>query len=101
MSATRRKQIQLNIDFFMDLYVYACRHGDPNDPQYKRICICAREKIDAMLRRDLYSLYKSGASEEARKNARRKYLDAIGLQDSFQWPDNLDVNVTHSFPEIL
>ena len=94
-----KKHIQLDFEFFMDLYVYACRHEDPDDLQYQRICLCARKKIEAMLRHDLYSIYKSSASEEARKEARRRYLDAIGLQEGFYWPDDQDLNVMHSFPD--
>ena len=51
-----------------------------------------------MLRHDLYSMYKSGASESERSSARKKYLDVIGLFDNFQWPDSQDVNVTRSEP---
>ena len=49
-----------------------------------------------MMRHDLYSLYKSGATEEVRSEARRKYLDEIGLLNSFRWDDEQDMNVTRS-----
>ena len=100
MSSSNRKNIQLSFDFFVDLYVYAYRHGDPDDLQYQRICICAKEKIEALLRHDLYSLCKSGDSEDARKEARRKYLDSIGLLSAFRWSDDKDVNVSHSFSDL-
>ena len=51
---------------------------------------------EAMMRHDLYSLYKSGADEEIRAKARQEYIDAIGLSDSFRWNQSQDVNVTHS-----
>ena len=99
MNAISKKHVQLDLKLFLDLYVYACRHSDPDDLQFQRICSCAQVKLEAILRHELYSVYKSGTSEEVRKEARRKYLEAIGLQDSFCWPDNQDVNVTHSFLE--
>ena len=52
------------------------------------------------MRHDLYSLYKSGANKEIRDNARREYLDAIGLLDSFRWTSEQDVNFTHSETDI-
>ena len=53
------------------------------------------QKLEAMARHDMYSLYKSGANEEIRGKARQDYLNAVGLLDSLQWPPEQDVNVTH------
>ena len=90
------KNILLDYDLFVDLYIYACRHSEPDDLQFKRLYIGVRQKLEAMMRHDLYSLYKSDADEEVRAKARREYLDAIGLSDSFRWCQSQDVNVIHS-----
>ena len=92
------KTIQIDFDLFQDLVVYAIRHGDADDAQFTRIEYGVRKKLDAMLRHDLYSMYQSGASESVRSSARKKYLDAIGLFDDFQWPDGQDANVTRREP---
>lgn len=89
------RSILLDYDLFVDLYVYACRHSEPDDLQFKRLCAGVRKKLEAMARHDMYSLYKSGANEEIRGKARQDYLKAVGLLDSFQWPPEQDVNVTH------
>lgn len=47
------------------------------------------------MRHTLYSLYKAGATEEIRKQAREGYLDAAGILEAFQWTAEQDVNVTH------
>ena len=94
----RPKNIQIDFDLFQDLVVYAIRHGDADDAQFTRIEYGVRKKLDAMLRHDLYSMYKSGASESERSSARKKYLDAIGLFDDFMWPDSQDANITHREP---
>ncbi len=91
----RPKSILLDYDLFVDLYVYACRHSESGDLQFKRLCAGVRKKLEAMMRHDLYSLYKSAADEEVRAKARHEYLDAIGLSDSFRWSQGQDVNVTH------
>lgn len=78
------KTIQIDIDMFEDLYIYAVRHADPDDPQFKRIIIFVKRKLQALMKHDLYSLYKAGASEETRKKMQNKYLDSIDLLDIFQ-----------------
>lgn len=95
------RSILLDYDLFVDLYVYACRHSEPDDLQFKRLYTGVRKKLEAMMRHDLYSLYKSGADEEIRAKARQEYLDAIGLPDSFRWSQSQDVNVTHSDANIF
>ena len=92
----RPRNILLDYDLFVDLYVYACRHSEQDDLQFRRLCAGVRRKLEAMMRHDLYSLYKTGANEETRAKARQEYLDAIDLSDSFRWNAEQDVNVTHA-----
>ena len=92
----RPRNILLDYDLFVDLYVYACRHSEQDDFQFKRLSAGVRRKLEAMMRHDLYSLYKTGANEETRAKARQEFLDAIGLSDSFRWIEEQDVNVTRS-----
>ncbi len=94
------RNILVDYDLFVDLYVYACRYSEPDDLQFKRLCAGVRKKFDAMMRHELYSLYKSGADEITRKKARLEYLDAIGLSDSFRWDSDRDVNITLSDMDI-
>lgn len=100
MHATRPKSIQIEYSFFLDLVSYAFMHEDSADPGYQRIAAAFHRKLEAMERHHLYSLYKSGATEEIRSKAREDYLEAIGLQDSFRRGDKLDANVTHN-PDVL
>lgn len=67
-----------------------------DDLQFKRLYAGVKRKLEAMMRHDLYSLYKTGADEKNRAKARQQYPDAIGLSDSFRWCAEHDVNVTHS-----
>ena len=96
----RQKNILLDYDLFVDLYVYACRHPEYDDLQFVRLCSGVRNKLEAMMRHELYSLYKSGADELARTNARQEYLDAIGMPASFRWRSEQDANVIHSYSDI-
>jgi len=96
MQTNRSKNVLLEYD----LFVYACRHAEPDDLQFKRLCRGVRTKLDALTRHHFYSLYKTGASQETRAKARQDYLSAIGLLDSFLWPPEQDVNVTHTEMDI-
>lgn len=96
-STTRKpKEIRIDYDLFADLYVYACRHPESDDLQFKRLCSGVKHKLEAMMRHDLYTLYKTGASQEKRSMARREYLDAIGLPGCWQWTDETDANVSRT-----
>ena len=44
----RPKSILLDYDLFVDLYVYTCRHSEPEDLQYMRIETGVRKKLEAM-----------------------------------------------------
>ena len=95
MLTHKPKTIQIDFDFFEDLYIYAARHAEPDDLQYKRITIAVKKKLEALMKHELYTLYKAGASEEIRKEARAEYLDASGIMESFRWSAKQDVNITH------
>ncbi|MFR2604348.1 MAG: hypothetical protein ACLTAX_03315 [Waltera sp.] len=42
------------------------------------------EKLEAMVRRDLYTKYKTAPTEEEREKARQEYLKKVGMHRSFQ-----------------
>ena len=94
MLTHKPKTIQIDFDFFEDLYIYAARHAEPDDFQYKRITMEVRKKLEALMKHELYSLYKAGASDEIRKKARDEYLDAAEIMESFRWSAEQDVNIT-------
>ena len=93
---SKPREIRIDYSLFVDLYVYACRHSEQDDLQFKRLYAGVHRKLKAMMHHDLYSLYKSGADKVTRAKARQEYLDAIGLSDSFRWNQEQDVNVTHT-----
>lgn len=90
------KQIQVDLELFRDLSVYALRHAEPGDLMYERIRAGIQRKAAAMKRHDAYTSYKTGKTQETRQQGRDCYLDLIGLADDFRWPMELDCNVTRS-----
>jgi hypothetical protein len=43
------------------------------------------QKLDALVRHELYEKYKTAPTEEEREKARQEYLDRRGVPDSFRW----------------
>ena len=43
------------------------------------------EKIMKLLRRELYTKYKTAATEEEREQARQQYLYEVGILPDFRW----------------
>lgn len=90
------RTIKLDMELFIDLYIYAYRHSDPDDLQYCRLAAGVQKKLQAMMKHDLYSIYVTGASAEERKRARDLYLNSIGLSEEFRWPDYDDVHLNQN-----
>ena len=90
---SQAKMIQIEHELFRRMISYVDRHPDPSDPEYGYLMQSIQKKIDAMLRHSLYTIYKTSASEEMRALARERYLDEIGVPDSFRWTCRQDTNV--------
>jgi len=43
------------------------------------------QKLDALVRRELYTKYKTAPTKEEQEKARREYLDKRGILDYFRW----------------
>ena len=104
MNSSNLRKIQIEYSFFLDLISYAFMHEDPADPRFRSIYSAFHRKIEAMERHQVYSQYKTGATQEVRSKARDEYLELICLRDSHRWPAEYDANVMHNpdamFPEL-
>ena len=51
-----------------------------------------------LVRRDLYTKYKTATTEREREEARKAYLDKIGMNRNFRWQffDNITTGVCHA-----
>ena len=43
------------------------------------------EKLDSMVKRQLYTTFKTASTEEEREKARQEYLDKCGMHENFRW----------------
>jgi hypothetical protein len=49
------------------------------------ICRGITDKLDAEERRKWYTEYKMCEDESLRENSRQKYLDFVGMKESYRW----------------
>ena len=76
------------------LFIALCRYHLTEPPDLPELSAEIQDglsiKLEAMIRRGLYSQYKdTSLSPEAREKARQAYLDAIGMGAGFRW-DSLE-----------
>ena len=76
------KQIQIPEQLFFALLKYHLVEIDEVLPEIKK---GLEDKLEAMVRRDLYTKYKTSPTEEEREKARQEYLDKVGVHRDFRW----------------
>ena len=76
------KNVQISEELFVALLKYHLVEIDDVLPQIKK---GLEEKLEAMVRRDLYTKYKTASTEEEREKARQEYLEKVGMHRSFRW----------------
>ena len=76
------KNIQISEQLFMALMKYHLLGMEDILPEIKR---GLEEKLEAMIKRDLYTKYKTAPTEEEREKARQEYLEKVGMHRSFRW----------------
>ena len=76
------KNVQIPEQLFFALLKYHLLDMDEVLPEIKK---GLEEKMEAMLKRELYTKYKTAPTEEERKKARREYLERVGMHRDFRW----------------
>jgi hypothetical protein len=76
------KNITIPEELFVDLVKYFLA-GIRLDED--RIRLGLQEKLDAMVKRELYTKYKTAGTPEEREKARQEYLEKVGIPEEFRW----------------
>ena len=74
--------IQISEELFFALLKYHLVEIDDVLPEIK---MELEDKLEAMIRRDSYTKYKTAPTEEEREKARQEYLDKVGMHRDFRW----------------
>lgn len=78
------KNVKIDLQTFIKLIRYFCM-DEHTDELYGEIKAYLDDKTDKLYRHELYSQSKTADSEQDREKARQKYLDEIGMRDSFRY----------------
>lgn len=83
------KNVQISQELFLKLaqYFYLDNTSDELKNDIRRDI---EHKIDALMKHQLYTDYKMSDNEHDREIARQKYLNAVGIQESFRWSAEYD-----------
>jgi len=84
------KKIQITQDLFVKIlkYFYSEEFELVDDELfelYRDIKKGIDQKLDAISRRSYYTQYKTADSDEAKEQARQKYLDAVDMHADFRY----------------
>ena len=78
----RVKNVQISQELFFDLVRFHLLEMEELSPEIKK---GLEAKLEAMLKRELYTKYKTAPTEEEREQARKEYLDKVGINRDFRW----------------
>lgn len=76
------KMIQIPESLFVALMKYHVLEIEDALPEIQK---GLEQKYEAMLRRELYTKSKTAGTEAEREEARKAYLDKVGMQQNFRW----------------
>ena len=78
----KKKNVTIPEELFIDLvkYFLADIRWDED-----RIRSGLQEKLEAMVKRELYTRYKTAGTPEEREKARQEYLENVGIPENFRW----------------
>jgi hypothetical protein len=76
------KNVQIPQELFMSLTRYFLLGQEELRSEIEK---GLEQKLDAMVKRELYTKYKTAPTEAEKEEARQKYLDKAGMQRGFRW----------------
>ena len=76
------KMIQIPESLFVALMKYYVLGIEDALPEIQK---GLEQKYEAMLRRELYTKSKTAGTEVEREEARKAYLDKVGMHQNFRW----------------
>ena len=76
------KMVQIPESLFVELMKYHVLGIEDSLPEIKT---GLEQKFDAMMRRELYTKSKTAKTQAEREEARKAYLDKVGMHRDFIW----------------
>jgi hypothetical protein len=82
--AAKEKSVQIPEKLFAEIGMYFLLDRREESLE-NAIKAGLNEKIEATVRHELYTRYKTAATPEQQEAARRDYLDRVGISTDFRW----------------
>lgn len=79
---TKNKQIQIPQSLFTEIMAYFLLDRTDLDESIKK---GLNDKLDAIVKHELYTTSKTAPNAEQREQARQEYLEKVGVPESFRW----------------
>ena len=79
---SKEKQIQIPQALFTEIMAYFLLNRTDLDKSIKK---GLEEKLDAIVKHELYTKYKTAGTPEQQEQARKEYLEKAGIPTSFRW----------------
>lgn len=76
------KMIQIPESLFVELMKFHVLGIEDSLPEIKK---GLEQKYEAIMRRELYTKSKTAETEAEREEARKAYLDKVGVHPNFRW----------------
>ena len=76
------KNVQISQELFFDLVRFHLLEREELSIEIQK---GLEAKLEAMVKRELYTKYKTAPTEEEREQARKEYLDKVGIHKNFRW----------------
>ena len=76
------KSVQIPYELFVSLVEYHLAYDDDCAEEIRQ---GLEQKLDALVRCELYAKYKTAPTPEEREQARQEYLDKRGVFPDFRW----------------
>jgi hypothetical protein len=78
------KNVQIPFETFVALCKVHLMGVDDKDT-LQAVKTSLEGKLDALIRHDTYTAYKTAESPQEREKARQEYLDRVGVPQDFRW----------------
>ena len=76
----KEKQVQIPESLFIELVKHFCLDVEDNK---QAITKALNNKLDAIIKHDLYTKFKTAATDAEKEEARQQYLEKIGIHQDF------------------
>lgn len=78
------KNVQIPLETFVALCKVHLMGVDDKDT-LQAVKTSLEGKLDALIKHDTYTAYKTAESPQEREKARQEYLDRVGVPQDFRW----------------